>query len=72
MQHDITSELNQAIALTEKLNDILYNLAIDYDAEDQFTPESYEKLKEIKEHFTQTPTSQSIIDHLEALIENFG
>ena len=72
MQHDITSELNQAISLAEKLNDLLYNLAIDHDAEDKFTPESCQKLKELKELFTQTATSQNITDHIEGLSEHFG
>lgn len=69
---DITSELNEAIKLAEKLNDLLYNLSIDLDGDDQFTPESHAKLKELKEFFAKTPTSEKILDHIEALSEHLG
>lgn len=67
---DITAELNEAIKLAEKLNDILLNLSHDIDEDSRLNPPSINAFAELKAMFKVTATSNGILDHLEALNEN--
>ncbi len=68
--NDITSELNEAIKLAEKLNDILLNLSHDIDEDSVLTTTSINNFVDLKAMLTITPTSNGILDHIEALNEN--